>query len=200
MESLPSNGSRNYKIFCSYLSQSKTILIWPLALVLVCSTFFCPLRLTSKGGLIILGLFLNLWTAEDCSNEFQALSKIAFQSRGLVKLLFLSSRFFRRVCEIISSCVTDSRYSSSGITSAVQNAFGKEKLLFGRSTDTKLAITGTTTGASYTVLFTNCNGAERSSSCGEYRSPMTQARCLIGTGYRLVRENCIEDEMHLWEM
>ena len=35
----------------------------------------------NSGALVILGLFVNRWTAEDCLKHFQALSTVAFRKR-----------------------------------------------------------------------------------------------------------------------
>jgi hypothetical protein len=106
--------------------------------------------------MVILGLFINKWSIDECDTKFQKLAKMAFRSR--------IPRFLRRA-QLFFSFATDSKYSSTGIEGAVKLAYGEDRLLFGNATSSKVAITGTTTNSSSTVIFSNYNG-DRPEDCG----------------------------------
>ena len=121
-----------------------------------------------KGALVVLGLCVNRWSVEECMGKFVELSRLAFEKRRCFGLPLTSNGMFRRFLEVILSFVTDSRYSSTGITSALKSAFGENRPFFESSAaGTKVAVVATTTQDSSTCIFTNYNGpGSRSSESG----------------------------------
>ncbi|TVY13661.1 Calcium-independent phospholipase A2-gamma [Lachnellula arida] len=140
---------------------------------------------SSSGALITLGLFFNRWSVEECIQQFQNLSSLAFRKRRCFGLPLASIGFIRRSLEVLLSFATDSRYGSAGINAALKTAFGSDSYLFNSETGgTKVAIVATTTEDSSTCIFTNYNMAEdRSQDCG----------------YKLIRPASPNNELRVWE-
>jgi len=81
---------------------------------------------TSTGGIIALGLFRRQWSINEASELFACLAKEAFQARSGLKIWWdlPLARLTRQItCDYV--------YKSSGIESALKNAFGNESKLFG---------------------------------------------------------------------
>ncbi|PQE15346.1 hypothetical protein CJF32_00010812 [Rutstroemia sp. NJR-2017a WRK4] len=122
---------------------------------------------SSSGALVILGLFLNKWSVEECLTKFQDLSHLIFRKRILFQKKFLVLKFVGRILEIIFTVAADSRYSSAGINRALQETFGIESSLFEAAVGLKIGVTATTTDDCSTCIFANYNGQEaRSENCG----------------------------------
>lgn len=113
------------------------------------------------GGLIVLGLYCNRWSIDECIDQFQRLSRTAFRPRRLTSCLPLRG--------FLVSVLADSRYPSSGINTAVKEAFGEKRLFDCSGNGTKIAVTATRTKDSLTHILTNYNGCEqRSTDCGKW--------------------------------
>ncbi|KAH8807070.1 hypothetical protein F5884DRAFT_675774 [Xylogone sp. PMI_703] len=139
---------------------------------------------TSSGALIVLGLFRNKWSVQECEKRFVSLAQLAFQKRIAIPLA--TPRWLRQCIELVLSIVTDSRYSSAGITTAVKLAYGADSSLF-QSTcgSTKVGITATTIEDATTCIFTNYN-----------RPNLGENDC----GYRLIPPEDDSKEMRVWEL
>lgn len=125
--------------------------------------------LTSIGALSILGLFVNGWSIDECITQFKTLSNLAFSRKKYFNLPLVPFGTVRNFFGIIGALVTDSKYSSKGINTALKSAFGETSSLFGSSggKGTKVAIVATTTDEATTCVFANYNGPEtRSKDCG----------------------------------
>jgi hypothetical protein len=78
------------------------------------------------GGIVALGLFMQQWSINEASDLFERLVMEAFQARSGLKIWWdlPLARLPRQItCEYI--------YKSSGIESALKDAFGNESKLFG---------------------------------------------------------------------
>ncbi|KAI0973070.1 hypothetical protein F4678DRAFT_37931 [Xylaria arbuscula] len=78
---------------------------------------------TSTGGIIALGVFEQNWPLVDAETRFMDLSKNAFSKRRAVKVPILS---------VITEAFCDFKYTTSGIESTLQEAFG-QGYLFGQA-------------------------------------------------------------------
>lgn len=97
---------------------------------------------------------------ENCKKAYHTLLDHIFE-RYLWSFLYKAEA-------ILLPCITGSKYSSTGIDEVMKSDFGIESNLFGRSCSTKVAVTGTTTDDSSTVLFTSYNGKKRPEDCGRH--------------------------------
>ncbi|TVY92352.1 Calcium-independent phospholipase A2-gamma [Lachnellula willkommii] len=140
---------------------------------------------SSSGALSVLGLFINRWSVDECIARFKELSSLAFRKKKFFDLPLIPSNAIRGFLETILAIATDSKYSSTGINTALQAAFGEAGPFFGSSSGgTKVAIVATTTDDSTTCVFANYNGPEnRSKDCG----------------YKLIRPNNIDKELLVWQ-
>ncbi|CZR55716.1 uncharacterized protein PAC_05604 [Phialocephala subalpina] len=140
---------------------------------------------SSSGALIILGMFTNRWSVSECTKQFQNLSAHVFRKRRCLGFPVSSLGILRRPLEILVSCATDSRYSSTGINEALTEAFGSEFALFDASCGgTKVAVVATTTDNTSTCIFSNYNGPEkRAKDCG----------------YKLIRPADKNKEFRTWQ-
>ncbi|KAM3066396.1 hypothetical protein ACMFMG_012086 [Clarireedia jacksonii] len=139
---------------------------------------------SSSGALVILGLFLNKWSVDECLTKFQDLSHLIFRKRILFGKRFPALKFISRILEIIFAVAADSRYSSVGINRALQGTFGTELSLFEAAAGVKIGVTATTIDDCSTCIFANYNGQEaRSENCG----------------YRMIRLENQEKEIYVWE-
>jgi hypothetical protein len=119
---------------------------------------------TSSGGLVILGLFLNGWSVEECLEKFVTLARRAFRPRNL------SLPFLQKAQRFLISYFADSRYSATGLEDALKDAFGTGTMLdWSRSHDfgAKVAVTATTVESSSPCIFPSYSGmGTRSAECG----------------------------------
>lgn len=117
--------------------------------------------LTSIGGLIILGLFIMRWSAQECSEKFVQLASTIFRKR--TQGLFI----FSKIQQYLMSYLADCKYDSIDIERALYSVFGKTTSLFNPlCTDTKVAVTSTTARDSMPCLFANYNGGSRPKEAG----------------------------------
>ncbi|KAH8787540.1 acyl transferase/acyl hydrolase/lysophospholipase, partial [Hyaloscypha sp. PMI_1271] len=140
---------------------------------------------SSSGALILLGLFVNRWSVDECTNQFQRLSRVVFEKRWYCRIPLISVSVLRPCLDIIWSFATDSRYSSSGVNRALKSAFGDISSVFQSPCGgTKVAVVATTTNDTSTCLFTNYNGPESRSS---------------SSGYKIIRPDNAEQELLVWQ-
>ncbi|RSL73884.1 hypothetical protein CEP54_000277 [Fusarium duplospermum] len=127
----------------------------------------------SAGALIVLALFINGWSVERCSVEFEQLAKIAFSPPSVLSLPCLSWA---------RSILFDSMYSEHGIEGALREAFGDGTLTescHAKRIGAKVGIPAATIRRPCLNLFTNYN------AMGEERS-----------GYLVLRET---EHVKVWE-
>jgi hypothetical protein len=108
----------------------------------------------------------------------------------------------RRCLEILLSFATDSRYSSTGIDSALRAAYPQDRPFFhSGGGGCNVAVVATTTEDSSTCIFTNYNGPkERFNDCGELaRTVIVSAAKLEPIGYKIVRPADPSNEMAVWQ-
>ena len=130
----------------------------------------CPLRDhfdlvcgTSSGGLIIMGIFLQQWTIDDCLEKFKTLSTTIFKRR------INSESIFGRLHDFVQSYWADSRFDTSAIEDAFQRAYGPQVRMFNPITnDTKVAVLTTTARESHACLIANYNGFRRSKDASKH--------------------------------
>lgn len=139
---------------------------------------------------------------DECLKRFPIFSSQAFRRRRCFGLPLTSFGMPGRFLEGVLSLVTDSRYSSTGITEALKSNFGDKTPLFGSPTGaTKIAIVATTTEDSSTCIFTNYNGPEiRPQNCGKENSCIPLRRAMINNlGYKLIRPKDASSELLVWQ-
>jgi len=137
------------------------------------------LVLMQVGGLIVLLLFRLRRTIEDSISMFESLARYAFAS-SLVRLFFFSWIF-----NLFTSFFSDSRYRVARLEKCLDQAYGGTQKVFdyplsGQS-DTKVAVTATTTSDSTLCLFSNYN-ANTQRTGTQLPSPL---RCASNFGFRL---------------
>ncbi|KAH0542474.1 hypothetical protein FGG08_003145 [Glutinoglossum americanum] len=130
---------------------------------------------TSSGGLITLGIFLMMWSPQECLSKFEELSHKAFDRWRVSR---------QRVQDLIVSYFTDCLYKTSSVENAFLSAFGSK-----RGSNTKVAVTATTARETTPCIFANYNGiGRRVSNSGETFIPKKNMQCVnLRTGYNLVR-------------
>ncbi|KAK6700599.1 hypothetical protein SNK05_013429 [Fusarium graminearum] len=117
--------------------------------------FFTLAYGVSAGALIVLAMFANGWSVEQCTAEFQKLAELAFRP---------SSAWSFPGGSWIRSCVADALYSEFGIETALKRAFGETALTetsYARSIGAKIGIPAATIYQPYLCLFTNYSGSEK---------------------------------------
>jgi hypothetical protein len=144
--------------------------------VLVCLSFCSLLDKFSKssvGALIVLALFINGWSVEQCTVEFEQLAKVAFSPPSILSLPGLSWA---------RSILLDSIYSEHGIEGALRKAFGEGTLTessHAKMIGAKVGVPAATIRQPCLSLFTNYNAV------GQER-----------TGYSVLRE---AEHVKIWE-
>ena len=114
--------------------------------------------------MIILGMFIMQWTAQECLNFFERFATSVFRRRGYGQTVFA------RLQELLVSYITDCKYDSAGIEAALKMSFGEDVKLFNPlKQDTKVAVTSTTARESMPCLFANYNGGIRPKNAGKMR-------------------------------
>ncbi|KAI9765987.1 MAG: hypothetical protein M1840_006994 [Geoglossum simile] len=121
---------------------------------------------TSSGFLIVLAMFVNGWSAEDCANIFENLAKTAFQSRIVSQIPILS-----RIQELLITYLADSFYPADDLEAALKDVFGSDRGIMDCShataTGTKVGMPATTILGTLSCIFTNYNGVGvRPQDCG----------------------------------
>ncbi|KAF1948543.1 patatin-like phospholipase-like protein [Byssothecium circinans] len=114
--------------------------------------------LTISCGLIVLAMFINGWSIDDCTDIFEKLAKLAFQRRKVLNLPFLP-----RVLELLISYFADGLYPPENIEAALKQVFGANRSILDASHATA---TGTRVGLPVATvdkkpscrIFTNYNG------------------------------------------
>ncbi|KAI9762170.1 MAG: hypothetical protein M1840_001465 [Geoglossum simile] len=112
---------------------------------------------TSSGAMIILAMFVNGWSVEECSRVFESLSKPAFQRRTFLRIPLLS-----HIQECLMSYLADSLYAADNLEEALQETFGDRSLLdcsYATTIGAKIGVTATTISDLCTCVFTNYNRA-----------------------------------------
>ena len=117
-------------------------------------------------------------------------------------LPFLS--WCRKSLEVLFSFITDSRYGSTEINSALESAFPVDTPFFGSGCGTKVAVVATTTDESATCIFANYNGPKNrpfdSGNQSNFHSNFTTAKTnLFISGYQFIRPDNINKELAMWE-
>jgi hypothetical protein len=135
--------------------------------------FHCPIQVnfdyaigTSSGGLVVFGMFLKGWTPVESLKQFVALAKMSFWPRAWVARI----PGLLNIHDLLVSYFADSRYSSSGIERALQEAFGQRRIMEhqGHHLNTKVAVTATTITDSSPCIFANYNGEQAlGKECGK---------------------------------
>lgn len=144
--------------------------------VLVCLSSCSLLDKFSKssvGALIVLALFINGWSVEQCTAEFEQLAKVAFSPPSILSLPGLSWA---------RSILLDSIYSEHGIEGALRKAFGEGTLTessHAKMIGAKVGVPAATIRQPCLSLFTNYNAV------GQER-----------TGYSVLRE---AEHVKIWE-
>ncbi|KAI9777798.1 MAG: hypothetical protein M1839_008593 [Geoglossum umbratile] len=129
---------------------------------------------TSSGGLITLGIFLMMWSPQECLSKFEELSYKAFDR-------WRASR--QRVQDLIFSYFTDCLYKTSSVENAFLSAFGSKKSMFNPlGSNTKVAVTATTVRETTPCIFANYNGIGRRVS---------------NSGYNLVRSKVPDEDISI---
>lgn len=169
---------------------------------LAIQNFFDLIIGTSTGGLIALGLGVKNWSVQECREYFTMLCDQAFTRRrggGLPLLSWLINNYHH------------SKYETTGIESALKQAFSEDELLFGgrkmafdessspMQFSCKTAVTSTSAATNSTVLLTNYN------RCNTERSKLSLPINLIVminsslVSYHFRRPENSEEELKIWE-
>ena len=120
---------------------------------------------SNPGALCALSMFIDGYSAAESEMTFRRLAAVAFADRVPFGSFHLP-RFAKTAVRAVLCCLTNSRYGRSGLSKAVEMAFGKNKPFFGSSLGPKVVITVTTTGNPSTVLLSNYIAANRPSDSG----------------------------------
>lgn len=109
----------------------------------------------SAGGILALGLGVQNWTVSECMTQFKAFCKQAFTKRA--------PRIFKTFTAISGKGI----YKSKTIESALQSAFDKNSLLYGRAlqkstTPIRVAVTTTLAEEDRAAILSNYNTECRS--------------------------------------
>lgn len=113
-------------------------------------------------------MFIDGCTADESEITFRRLAAVAFADRAPFGSLRLP-RFAKTAVRAALCCLTNSMYGGSGLSKAVELAFGKNKPLFGSSLGPKVAITATTTANPSTVVLSNYIATKRPADSGKLR-------------------------------
>lgn len=108
------------------------------------------------GFLIVLAMFVNGWSAEDCASIFENLAKTAFQPRKVSQIPILS-----RIQELLITYLADSLYPADNLEAALKDVFGSDRGIMDCShataTRTKVGMPATTIPGTLSCIFTNYN-------------------------------------------
>ncbi|KAF4462509.1 patatin phospholipase, partial [Fusarium albosuccineum] len=107
---------------------------------------------SASGALIVLALFVNGWSVEQCAVEFEQLAKVAFSPPAILSLPGLSWA---------RSILLDAIYSENDIETALKKAFGEKTLTetpHAKRIGARIGIPAATIRQPSLCLFTNYNG------------------------------------------
>lgn len=118
------------------------------------------------GGLIVLGLFAQQWSASECRDTFKQFAHKVFKRPSLSSRLLASSAF-----SLIQWALYDGMYNSKILDAALEESFGCANGLFdfppSAISRTKVAVTATTANDASALLFTNYNGCQDQERIGQ---------------------------------
>ncbi|OBS16063.1 hypothetical protein FPOA_13151 [Fusarium poae] len=117
--------------------------------------FFTLAYGVSAGALIVLAMFANGWSVEQCGVEFEELARFAFKPPSTLSLPGVNW---------IRTILSDAIYSESDIEAALKRAFGETTLTetsYAKRIGAKIGIPAATINQPSLCLFTNYNGSGR---------------------------------------
>jgi hypothetical protein len=124
------------------------------------------------GGLIILAMFINGWSVDDCANAFESLARKAFKPRGFAQIPLLSRiPIVAHILEFLMSYLADGLYPADDLEAALKDVFGDNRSILDHSHATaigaKVGLPVTTILETDPCIFTNYNGVgTRPQDCG----------------------------------
>lgn len=140
-----------------------------------CSSSRDPRRDTDKhdvGGLIVLGLFIQRWSIEECVQRFNSLTRDFFSARRPKSMLRSLHRYYK-------GFMSNGIYDTEKLERCLQENFGEASLLFTFPTfgvsRVKAAVVATTTEDTTAMVLSNYNGAQpcasKSGEPGSWSTP-----------------------------
>lgn len=191
----------NWRSAGSQSSISSTSLSAPGVLSRILPAVFRSDQTNSTGGLVALGLGAKLWTVSECLDHFTSLCEAVFTPR--------SGSAIPLVGPLIEN-YHHSKYQTSTMESAFQNAFGENLFLFGGQRDAglafplKVAVTATNLAGNKSYVLTNYNQPRTAQSSREciHPDPFDRAKrliCLCLGHYHFQRPEASDTELRVWE-
>lgn len=119
------------------------------------------------GGLIVLSLFQNRWPVTQCAHIFDQLTRRFFGDPRRYTTVVSRIRY------AIKCWLSDSCYEADVLERALQEMFGRDRLMFDFNpikSSTRIAVTATAVTDAHPVLLSNYNGTGRTDKdCGTLR-------------------------------
>ena len=160
------------------------------------------------GGLIILAMFINGWSVDDCANVFERLAKKAFKPRWFSRMPLLSQiPVFSHILVFIVTYLADGLYPPEDLEAALREVFGSKRSILDYSHATaigaKVGLPVTTILETDSCLFTNYNGVgarPQDSGIPAYDMVPSEHIPNLLPGYHIVRAMDGSRRMLVWEM